>query len=80
MQNTGWYCPNCQAYHAPHVDTCPQGAAPITVPAPLRIEPTDPPGPPWNPWPWQPYEGPYCGGASSSNLPNGWQCWNIPVY
>lgn len=22
---TGWYCPGCNSYHGPHVDTCPNG-------------------------------------------------------
>lgn len=22
-----WHCPNCNAYHAPHVDTCPKPKA-----------------------------------------------------
>lgn len=23
MLNSGWYCPFCNAHHAPHIETCP---------------------------------------------------------
>lgn len=24
MMHSGWYCPYCNAHHAPHIDTCPR--------------------------------------------------------
>jgi hypothetical protein len=29
-----WHCPSCGKTHAPHVDTCPEPAAPAGMPVP----------------------------------------------
>lgn len=26
QMRAAWFCPSCNAHHAPHVDTCPKGA------------------------------------------------------
>lgn len=26
-----WHCPSCNAYHAPHVDTCPKPKPPVNL-------------------------------------------------
>lgn len=55
-QAAAWWCPACAAYHAPHVETCPNKLAavpyythPVIVPVPQPI--------PYNPWP-TPFETP----------------------
>ena len=59
MERTAWFCPACQKYHAPHVETCPGpvGVRPlpdITIPPihPVVTSPWKPgPGdPPWTPY------------------------------
>lgn len=27
IEQKPWFCPSCQKYHGPHVDTCPAGPA-----------------------------------------------------
>lgn len=57
MSGTGWFCPGCNKYHAPHVVTCPGGAN--TVPGVAPSLPPPVPHFPYSPhdprFPYQPY-------------------------
>lgn len=50
QQNNGWWCPKCNAYHAPSVVTCPNASNPLYPPV------TQPEVQPFKPWYPQPYD------------------------
>lgn len=70
---TAWFCPACQAHHAPHVSTCPRAAVPAPVYLPNPLTPSMPHGPaPCTPWgPYLPSTGVGVGIAACDD-PNLW--------
>jgi hypothetical protein len=54
MERCAWFCPACNAHHAPHVNTCPNPASLPFTAAPYRYTPEPvilPPSPVFEPWP-----------------------------
>lgn len=76
-----WFCPACQKYHAPHVETCPAGAQPGSAPASPGIAPW---GVPYTPYPRSAALVPYdpcaacdrAGACGNAACPKRTICWN----